>query len=156
MVSNKRKEIIIDANMTIAELSLLFLENKYERIAAKSYGTYQDRLRIINEYLGSIKLKDFRKERIKDFENYLKNERILNYIFKPSDKTINEIMNVLKQLLNEAIRWNLFDEDYNCIVKDKVSENERINLIKLQNQINNIQKRMASNSMDKILKKRGE
>ena len=71
MVSDKRKEIIIDSNMTIAELSFLFLENKYERIAVKSYGTYQDRLGIINEYLGSIKLKDFRKERIKDFENYL-------------------------------------------------------------------------------------
>ena len=90
MVSDKRKEIIIDSNMTIAELSFLFLENKYERIAVKSYGTYQDRLGIINEYLGSIKLKDFRKERIKDFENYLKNERNWNYTFKPSDKTINE------------------------------------------------------------------
>ena len=156
MVSNKRKKIIIDSNMTIVELSLLFLENKYERIAVKSYGTYQDRLGIINEYLGSIKLKDFRKERIKDFENYLKNERNWNYTFKPSNKTINEIISVLNQLLNEATRWNLLDEEYNCIVKDKVSENERIDLIELQNQINNIQKKMASNSMDKIWKKRGE
>ncbi len=69
MVSNKRKEIIIDSNMIIAELRLLILENKYKIISFYSYGTYQDRLEIIKEYLINIKLKDFRKERINDFEN---------------------------------------------------------------------------------------
>ena len=117
MVSNKRKEIIIDSNITIAELSILFLENKYKRISFNSYGTYQDRLEIINEYLGNIKLKDFRKERINDFENYLNNERKWNYTFKPSNKTFNEVMNVLNQLLKDATRRNLLDKDYNCIVK---------------------------------------
>ena len=51
MVSNKRKEIIIDSNITIAELSILFLENKYKRISFNSYGTYQDRLEIINSFV---------------------------------------------------------------------------------------------------------
>lgn len=156
MVSNKRKEIIIDSNMTISELSLLFLENKYNKISYNSYGNYQDRLKIINEYLGNIKLRDFRKDRINDFENYLNNERKWNYTFKPSNITINEIMNVLNQLLKDAIRWNLLDKDYNCIVKEKVSENERINLTELQDQINNIQKKMIANSIDKIWQKRGD
>lgn len=150
MVSNKRKEIIIDSNMTVSELSLLFLENKYNRISLNSYGTYQDRLEIINEYLGDIKLKDFRKDRINNFENYLNNERKWNYTFKPSNKTINEIMNVLNQLLKAAIRWNLFDKDYNCIAKEKVNENERINLKELQDKINNFQKIRITNSLDKI------
>ena len=70
MVSNKRKKIIIDLNMTISELSLIFLENKYNQISYNTYGNYQDRLKIINEYLGNIKLRDFRKDRINDFENY--------------------------------------------------------------------------------------
>ena len=143
MVSNKRKEIIIDSNMTISELSLLFLENKYNKISYNSYGNYQDRLKIINEYLGNIKLRDFRKDRINDFENYLNNERKWNYTFKPSNITINEIMNVLNQLLKAAIRWNLLDKDYNCIVKEKISEDERINLKKLQDQINDFQKIIA-------------
>ena len=150
MVSNKRKKIIIDSNMTISELSLLFLENKYNKISYNTYGNYQDRLKIINEYLGNMKLKDFRKDRINDFENYLNNERKWNYTFKPSNITINEIMNVLNQLLKAAIRWNLLDKDYNCIVKEKVSENERINLKKLQDQINNFQKIRITNSLDKI------
>ncbi|MBR0491303.1 MAG: phage integrase SAM-like domain-containing protein [Clostridia bacterium] len=150
MVSNKRKEIIIDSNMTVSELSLLFLENKYNRISLNSYGTYQDRLEIINEYLGDIKLKDFRKDRINNFENYLNNERRWNYTFKPSNKTINEIMNVLNQLLKAAIRWNLLDKDYNCIAKEKVNENERINLKELQDKINNFQKIRLTNSLDKI------
>ena len=75
MVSNKRKKIIIDSNMTISELSLLFLENKYNKISYNTYGNYQDRLKIINEYLGNTKLKDFRKNKIEDFEKYLNNER---------------------------------------------------------------------------------
>lgn len=150
MVSNKRKEIIIDSNMTISELSLLFLENKYNKISYNSYGNYQDRLKIINEYLGNIKLRDFRKDRINDFENYLNNERKWNYTFKPSNITINEIMNVLNQLLKAAIRWNLVDKDYNCIVKEKISEDERINLKKLQDQINDFQKIRITNSLDII------
>jgi len=150
MVSNKRKEIIIDSNMTISELSLLFLENKYNKISYNSYGNYQDRLKIINEYLGNIKLRDFRKDRINDFENYLNNERKWNYTFKPSNITINEIMNVLNQLLKAAIRWNLLDKDYNCIVKEKISEDERINLKKLQDQINDFQKIRITNSLDII------
>ena len=150
MVSNKRKEIIIDSNMTISELSLLFLENKYNKISYNSYGNYQDRLKIINEYLGNIKLRDFRKDRINDFENYLNNERKWNYTFKPSNITINETMNVLSQLLKAAIRWNLLDKDYNCIVKEKVSEDERINLKKLQDQINDFQKIRITNSLDII------
>ena len=150
MVSNKRKKIIIDSNMTISELSLLFLENKYNKISYNTYGNYQDRLKIINEYLGNIKLRDFRKDRINDFENYLNNERKWNYTFKPSNITINEIMNVLNQLLKAAIRWNLLDKDYNCIVKEKISEDERINLKKLQDQINDFQKIRITNSLDKI------
>ena len=150
MVSNKRKEIIIDSNMTISELSLLFLENKYNKISYNSYGNYQDRLKIINEYLGNIKLRDFRKDRINDFENYLNNERKWNYTFKPSNITINEIMNVLNQLLKAAIRWNLLDKDYNCIVKEKISEDERINLKKIQDQINDFQKIRITNSLDII------
>lgn len=150
MVSNKRKKIIIDSNMTISELSLLFLENKYNKISYNSYGNYQDRLKIINEYLGNIKLRDFRKDRINDFENYLNNERKWNYTFKPSNITINEIMNVLNQLLKAAIRWNLLDKDYNCIVKEKISEDERINLKKLQDQINDFQKIRITNSLDII------
>lgn len=150
MVSNKRKKIIIDSNMTISELSLIFLENKYNNISYNTYGNYQDRLKIINEYLGNIKLKDFRKDRIKDFEMYLNNRRKWKYTLKPSNITINETMNVLNQLLKVAISWNLLNKDYNCIVKEKVREDERINLKKLQDQINDFQKIRITNSLDKI------
>lgn len=153
MVSNKRKEVIIDSNLTIAELSLLFLENKYKKISFNSYGTYQDRLEIINEYLGNIKLKDFNKDRIKDFEVYLNEERKWNHTSKPSNRTIIELMNVLNQLLKEAIRWNLLDEDYKCIVMEKVSEKDRINLIELQKHIYSIQKKKLANNIDKIWQK---
>lgn len=122
--------------MTISELSLIFLENKYNNISYNTYGNYQDRLKIINEYLENIKLKDFRKDRIKDFEMYLNNRRKWKYTLKPSNITINETMNVLNQLLKAEISWNLLNKDYNCIVKEKVREDERINLKKLQDQIN--------------------
>ena len=136
--------------MTISELSLIFLENKYNNISYNTYGNYQDRLKIINEYLGNIKLKDFRKDRIKDFEMYLNNQRKWKYTLKPSNITINETMNVLNQLLKATISWNLLNKDYNCIVKEKVREDERINLKKLQDQINDFQKIRITNSLDKI------
>lgn len=136
--------------MTISELSLIFLENKYNQISYNTYGNYQDRLKIINEYLGNIKLKDFRKDRIKDFEMYLNNRRKWKYTLKPSNITINATMNVLNQLLKAAISWNLLNKDYNCIVKEKVREDERINLKKLQDQINDFQKIRITNSLDKI------
>lgn len=136
--------------MIISQLSLIFLENKYNQISYNTYGNYQDRLKIINEYLGNIKLKDFKKERIEDFEKYLNNERKWSYTFKPSKVTINETKNVLNQLLKAAISWKLLDKDYNCIVKEKVSEDERINLKKLQDQINDFQKIRITNSLDKI------
>lgn len=41
-------------------------------------------------------------------------------------------MNVLNQLLKAAVRWNLLDKDYNYIIKEKITENERINLMELQ------------------------
>lgn len=136
--------------MTISELSLIFLENKYNNISYNTYGNYQDRLKIINEYLENIKLKDFRKDRIKDFEMYLNNRRKWKYTLKPSNITINETMNVLNQLLKAEISWNLLNKDYNCIVKEKVREDERINLKKLQDQINDFQKIGITNSLDKI------
>lgn len=153
MVSNKRTEIIIDSNITIAELSLLFLENKYKKISFNSYGTYQDRLGIINEYLGNIKLKDFNKDRIKDFENYLNEERKWNHTSKPSNKTIIEVMNVLNQLLKEATRWKLLDKDYKCLVMEKVCKKDRINLIELQKRIHIIQKKKIANNIEKIWRK---
>ena len=87
---------------------------------------------------------------MRDFEKYLNNERKWSYTFKPSKVTINETKNVLNQLLKAAISWKLLDKDYNCIVKEKVSEDERINLKKLQDQINDFQKIRRTNSLDKI------
>lgn len=156
MVSNKRKGIIIDSNMTIFELSLIFLENKYKKISLTSYGTYQDRLEIINEYLGNIKLKNFNQEKIIDFEKYLIERRKWAYTSKPSNRTINEVMNVLKLLLKDAIKWNLLDKNYNCVVSEKTEEINRINLIELQTQIYDIQKKLSANSIDKIWKNRSD
>ena len=41
--------------MTISELSLLFLENKYNKISYNTYGNYQDRLKIIMEKMKRLK-----------------------------------------------------------------------------------------------------
>ncbi len=49
---------------------------------------------------------------------YLNNERKWNYTFKLLNKTINEIMNILNQLLKDVTRRNLLDKDYNRIVKE--------------------------------------
>ena len=146
-------KIIIDSNMTISELSLLFLEGKYNKISFNAYGSYQDRLKIINEYLGKTKLKDFNKSKIDDFEDYLFNRKKWNYTAEPSEVTVKEIMSTLYLMLKDAIKWKLLDNDYNCIIEEKVGEGERANLTELQKLINDNQKKMVANSLDKIWKK---
>lgn len=145
-------KIIIDSNTTISELIVLYLEGKFDRISMNAYGTYQDRLKIIDEYLGKTKLKDFNKSKIADFEDYLLNRKKWNYTAEPSEVTVKEIMSVLHLMLKDAIKWGLLDENYKCIVKGKSISKERINLTELKRQINENQKRMVANNLDKIWK----
>lgn len=105
MKKNDYKEI------TIYELNLLYLELKYCRVSSATYGSYQDRGKIINEYFGNYKVKDITSSLIDDFYNYLKYDRKWSYTTKISDKIINIIMKYLYSLIKQAIFWHIIPEN---------------------------------------------
>lgn len=105
MNKNNYKEI------TIYELNLLYLESKYNQISPSTYGSYQDRAKIINEYMGNLKVRNIDNNIIKNFYNYMKNKKTWNYTDKISDTTINNIMSYLYTLINKAVFWKIISKD---------------------------------------------
>lgn len=149
------RKIISSNSITISELGMLFLESKYKNISMRSYGTYQNRIRIINEYFGDVKLNSITECNIKEFEYYLIEKKEWKYIKKPSNYYVKMIINTLREELNKAISWNLIKE----IPQNK---NTNIVFVKDKSQVKNIneslieleQKRVL-NKMEDIFKLRG-
>lgn len=129
MGTNKR-EIIIDSNMTISELCMLYLDDKYGKVSLLSYSDYNSKIKIINEYMGHIKLKHFNKKMIESLKNYLEKEKQWNFTENEevSKETVGNVVKQLKDILKQAINWGLLDNDYNCILDESTNEIERINL----------------------------
>ncbi len=91
-------------NITMYELNLIFLESKYQQVAYSTYGSYQDKAKVINEYLGDIKVKDVDDLIIEKFYKYIKNDKKWNYSRNISDRTVDNIMYHLDTLLKF---WNI-------------------------------------------------
>lgn len=151
MDSNNRK--IINSDMiTISELGILFLEAKYNNISMLGYGTYQTRIRIINEYFGNTMLNCISEYDIKEFEKYLMKRKKWKYKDELSNYSVKMIITTLREMLNRAIKWNLIktislEKNTNTILSSDESRIKSIDrlLIKLE------QKRVL-NEMDKIFK----
>ena len=151
MDSNNRK--IINSDMiTISELGILFLEAKYNNISTRGYGTYQTRIRIINEYFGNTMLTCISEYDIKEFENYLMKRKKWKYKDEPSNYSVKMIITTLRKMLNKAINWNLIkrislEKNTNTILS---SDKSRIKIIyKL---LIELEQKRVLNEMDKIFK----
>ncbi|MCI8277248.1 MAG: hypothetical protein HFJ46_04925 [Clostridia bacterium] len=146
------RKIIASDFITISELGILFLELKYKNISMTSYGTYQNRIRIINEYFGNVTLNSITQCNIKEFEYYLINKKKWKYIKKPSNYSVKMIINTLREELNKAISWNLIKE---------IPQNKNTNIVftKDESQIKNInellielEQKRALNKIESIFK----
>ena len=93
--------------ITLYELNLIFLESQYKQISFTTYGSYQDRFKIINEYLGNYKVKDIDSKMINNFYHYLKNKRKWDYKEIISEKTIENVFRYLNMILNKAVFWKI-------------------------------------------------
>lgn len=111
-------------NITMYELNLMFLESKYQQVAYSTYGSYQNKAKIINEYLGDIKVKDIDDSKIENFYKHIKNDKIWNYSKNISSRTVKNIMYYLYTLLNKAKFWNIIpinplETNFNIDKKDE-------------------------------------
>ena len=151
MDSNNRK-IINSDKITISELGILFLEAKYNNISMLGYGTYQTRIRIINEYFGNTKLNCISEYDIKKFENYLMKRIKWKYKEEPSNYSVKMIITTLREMLNRAIKWNLIktislEKNTNTILSSDESRIKSIDRLLIE-----LEQKRVLNEMDKIFK----
>lgn len=146
-------------DITMYELNLIYLESKYKKVSFQTYGSYQNKAKIINEYFEKIRIKDIDTSNIENFYNYLKNNKKWNYTIEVSNITINNIMYYLYALLNQAKSLKIIsvnpcknkfyiDKQYNAhttlLVKERYNflldlENKRIsNLMEIILNIQNL------------------
>lgn len=145
---NKYKDI------TMYELNLIFLESKYQQVAYSTYGSYQDKAKIINEYLGDIKVKDINDSKIENFYKYIKNDKKWNYSKNISSRTVKNIMYYLYTLLNKAKFWSIISIDLSEIsfnVDEKNEENAELFVKEMHNQLLDMENRRISIKMSEIL-----
>lgn len=142
--------------ITVYELNLLYLELKYRQVSLATYGAYQDRAKVINEYLGNYKVKNITSSIIDDFHNYMKNNKKWSYSNEISNITINNIMNYLYTLLNKAIFWHIIPEDFMTSKDCKINLNLKSKkFIKEQNDLLlDIEQKRISEAMNNIFSKR--
>lgn len=136
--------------ITIKELNLLYLEYKYSQVTPSTYGTYQFRAKIINEFMGDLCIANIDYTKIYYFNNYLY-YRKWEYKENISKKTINEIMNYLYVLINIAQKWNLIGS-LELIKNIEVPQNINKNFHENRDiQIKSIELKNASNVLNGIL-----
>lgn len=141
-------------NITMYELNLLFLELKYQKVSYSTYGSYQDKAKVINEYLGHIKVRDVDDSVIENFYKYIKNNKKWNYSRNISTRTVDNIMYYLYTLLNKAKFWGMISIDsseINFNIDEKREENAELFLKEMHNQLLDMENRRISIKMSEIL-----
>lgn len=141
-------------NITIYELNLMFLESKYQQVAYSTYGSYQNKAKIINEYLGDIKVKDIDDSKIENFYKHIKNDKMLNYSKNISSRTVKNIMYYLYTLLNKAKFWNIIPInplETNFNIDKEIEEKEKFFVKERHKLLLDIENRRISTKMFEIL-----
>ena len=118
--NNKYKEI------TIYELNILYLDYKYNKISLKSFGLLQNKAKVINEYLGDLKVKNLDSKKVENFHNYLLKERNWKYLHGStvSETQIANILLYLDSILQQAIFWKLLSKNP---MREKVNYSKKLN-----------------------------
>ena len=98
-------------NITINELNIMYLSSKYNRITLRAYGVLQDKAKVVDDYLGNIKVKDIDSKTINIFKNYLYYERNWKYTTgnKISDTQIQNILTYLNYILQMAVYLKIIE-----------------------------------------------
>ncbi len=95
-------------------LSKEYLEIQKERISPKTYETYEQRVREINNRIGRVKLKDLNVKILEKFYMYMKKEYISEKTQKPiSNTTLQHYYTLINNILEQAVKWDYIKENPN-------------------------------------------
>lgn len=114
-------------NMTLEYLSKEYLELKKDTLTLKTYITYEQRINVINNKIGNLKLKDINVRVLEKFYSYLKNEFISDRTKKHiSNTTIQSYYCIINNMFEQAIKWGYIKNNPNSKIEKPKRERKEI------------------------------
>lgn len=93
--------------LTFRELTKEYLEIQKDKISITTYITYEQRVKVINEFLGDIKLKDLNTKILEKFYHYLKNDFVSSRTKKKLGNTsLQHYYTLVNGIIEQAIKWD--------------------------------------------------
>lgn len=123
----KEGSYIKKSNLPLESLTKEYLELKKDILSLKTYLTYEQRIGVINDKLGNLKLKELNVRVLEKFYSYLKNDFI-------SDRTKTHISNttiqsyycIINNVLEQAIKWDYLKSNPNSKIEKPKRERREI------------------------------
>ena len=92
-------------NINLEMFSEEYLAYQKPILSPKTYKTYSDRVKIINEHIGYIKLKNLNAKILDKFYNYLRDKHINKRGKHYSSTTIQSYYLLINNMLQVAVKW---------------------------------------------------
>ena len=123
----KEGNYIKKSNLSLEHLSKEYLELKKNTLTLKTYITYEQRVQVINDKIGNVKLKDLNVRILEKFYSYLKNDYISgktkNHI---SNTTIQSYYCIINNMLEQAVKWDYLKNNPNSKIEKPKRERKEI------------------------------
>lgn len=123
----KEGSYIKKSNLSLESLTKEYLELKKDTLTLKTYITYEQRVGVINDKLGNLKLKEINVRVLEKFYSYLKNDFI-------SDRTKTHISNttiqsyycIINNMLEQAVKWDYIKSNPNSKIEKPKRDRKEI------------------------------
>lgn len=113
--------------MTFDELSKEYLEKQKYIISPKTYITYEQRIKVISNEIGNIKLKDLNTKILENFYQYMKKEYISEITKKKiTNTTLEHYYTLINSILEQAIKWDYIKTNPNNKIDKPKRERKEI------------------------------
>lgn len=113
---------LYELNATIKEIGIIFLEYKNSfKYSTNTFGFYQDRVRIIVDYFQDKTIDDID---INAFEEYLSNEKKWKNTKKASQKTIQNVLKVLEEMIEFSKTFKIETNNVSEYIDKSIREKE--------------------------------
>lgn len=113
----KEGSFIQKNNLTIQDLSKEYLNYQQNILSPKTFKTYSDRIKLINEHIGYVKLRNINAKILDKFYNYLRNEHITVKGTLYSPTTIQSYYAIINNMLEVAIKWDYISYNPNTRIE---------------------------------------
>lgn len=104
-------------NLTIADLGEEYLIYQKPILSPKTYKTYSDRINIINDHIGFVKVKNLNAKVLDRFYNYLRNDHISKKGTRYSPSTVQAYYALINNMLQVAIKWDYITSNPNLKIE---------------------------------------